>query len=590
MRLAPFAILAFAIPCAASTRFVDDSAPPPGDGLAWPTAFADLQDALDAARLDPTIDAIHVAAGNYSPDRGAQDKTLSFELVDGVTLLGGFPDGGGTLIERDREANATILNGDLLNDDGPLNEAGGWAGQNNNTMHVVRATNCGASTQLNGFILHHGYVGGGVTPDERAGGNLVILGGAPTITNCRFERGRSEWGGGGIAVVDAAPLIDACTFHENIGADFGAGVAVFGTFAADIRNCLFENNIGGSGIGVYCGPLNSLTGEGNATSIRNCEFRNGIGIIGATSGGGVSLNRSNNLIAECRFFNNKTNGGGGIGINNSAARIEGCNFVGNRGDEDGGGAIHAFNFDNNQPISTVDVVSCMIAGNNGGIVAIRTDVNVINCSIVHNQIPGIPFFIIWPALFSQDAVFTVQNSIVWGNLDRDFFGGARDFLSGDPLYSVADSIIEDWDGSLAGSALDISPGFSDETGPDGDPITLDDNDYTLRLDSPALDTGDNAALPLDSQLDAAGDARIKNGDADAFATVDMGAFERCTLDSAEDGCDLLGDLTGDGIINAADVSQFVADVLNGAGSTLSDINRDDAIDANDIAPFLQLLL
>ncbi|HPF38860.1 MAG TPA: hypothetical protein P5081_17195 [Phycisphaerae bacterium] len=590
MRIGLTILLLCAVPCAATTILVDDTAPPSGDGLSWTTAFTDLQDALDAARLDATIDAIHVAAGAYLPDRGTANRAMSFELVDGVALLGGFPDGGGIVEDRDREAHPTILSGDLLADDGPLNQFGGWTGQNNNSLHVVRATNCGGATTFDGFILEHGYVETGSPLSERVGGNMLIQGGAPIVSNCRFERGRSEWGGGGIAVVDAAAVIDGCEFHQNIGADFGGGVAVFGTIAADIRNSRFDANIGGSGMGVFCGPIIFSSGAGNATTIVNCDFVDGIGIIGATSGGGVALVRGNNAIVGCRFINNKANGGGGVGANRCAARIERCVFIGNRGDEDGGGAVHTFNFESGTPIDTVEIVSCLIVGNNGGVVGIGTKINVTNCTIADNQIPGISVFLTWPALLSQDAEFAIRNSIVWGNLDRNFFGGARDFLYGDPLYAVADSVIQDWDGSLAGSAISANPGFTDNNGPDGDPLTIDDNDYSLRLDSPALETGDNAALPASAMFDAFGEDRIKDGDADSVAAVDIGALERCALDNADDGCERLGDLTGDGAVDADDIAQFVADLLSGTGSILSDVNRDDAIDARDIAPFVTRLI
>ena len=35
--------------CAQAVLFVDSAAPPGGIGLSWPTAFDDLQDAMDAA-------------------------------------------------------------------------------------------------------------------------------------------------------------------------------------------------------------------------------------------------------------------------------------------------------------------------------------------------------------------------------------------------------------------------------------------------------------------------------------------------------------------------------------------------------------
>jgi hypothetical protein len=47
--------------------YVDDDAPPGGDGQSWQTAYADLQQALDeAATLEVDAIEIHVADGRNS--------------------------------------------------------------------------------------------------------------------------------------------------------------------------------------------------------------------------------------------------------------------------------------------------------------------------------------------------------------------------------------------------------------------------------------------------------------------------------------------------------------------------------------------
>lgn len=583
------AILGLVLPCAADTIFVDDTAPPNGDGATWSSAFTDLQDALDTARLDPAIDAIHVADGVYRPDRGTLDEALSFDLVDGVALLGGFPDGGGPLNQRDRDLHPTMLSGDLLNDDGPLLELGQWIGMLTNSQHIVQATNCGPTTRLDGFIIRGGNADNG-TSAERVGANVQIHGGGPVIADCRIERGRSDWGGGGIGAVDATPLIEHCEFFECSSNAFGGGIGIFGSLSAEIRACRFENNIGGSGTGVYCGPLSANSGIGNASSILKCEFTNNNAVLGASSGGGVHFNLGDNRLIDCTFIDNMTDGGGGVGVRASDAWIERCTFLGNRGDGDGGGAILAFNFDFGAPPTTINVVSCLMAGNNGGISAINTNVNLINCTIAHNQIPGKPAFLNWPAVFSQDAVYTISNSIVWGHVDLDLWGGVRDFLAGAPLYTVSNSVIEQWDGTLPGTASAKNPGFVDDIGPDGDSLSAMDNNYALRLDSPCLDAGNNLVLPIGAMLDLIGQPRSKDGDANGVSTVDIGAIERCTLDNTDDECERLGDLTGDGLIDTADIAPFVTSLLNGTGSTLADINRDGAINGADASGFVELFL
>ncbi|HQO78972.1 MAG TPA: hypothetical protein PLG17_10740, partial [Thermodesulfobacteriota bacterium] len=69
-------------------RYVDASAAG-GDGTSWETAFTDLQDALAAAADGDTI---HVAQGTYVPGDTQND---SFVMTKNLTLLGGYPAGGG---------------------------------------------------------------------------------------------------------------------------------------------------------------------------------------------------------------------------------------------------------------------------------------------------------------------------------------------------------------------------------------------------------------------------------------------------------------------------------------------------------------
>lgn len=59
---------------------------------------------------------------------------------------------------------------------------------------------------------------------------------------------------------------------------------------------------------------------------------------------------------------------------------------------------------------------------------------------------------------------------------------------------------------LAGN-LDVDPLFVDADGPDGNPLTLADNDWRLGAGSPGLDAGDNAEVSMDL-LDLDGDANL----------------------------------------------------------------------------------
>ena len=79
-------------------------------------------------------------------------------------------------------------------------------------------------------------------------------------------------------------------------------------------------------------------------------------------------------------------------------------------------------------------------------------------------------------------------------------------------------------GGCPGSGnIDADPLFVRDPDPgDGDWTTPGDNDYgdlRLQLTSPAIDVGDNTAVPVGITTDLDGNPRISNG------VVDMGAYE-----------------------------------------------------------------
>ena len=112
------------------------------------TVYSDLQTALAVAISG---DQLWVAAGTYKPTTGT-DRTISFQLKDGVELYGGFAGNETELSQRKWRVNTTILSGDI-----------GVAEDNtDNSIHVISSVGTiespiSSSTILDGFIVEKGY-------------------------------------------------------------------------------------------------------------------------------------------------------------------------------------------------------------------------------------------------------------------------------------------------------------------------------------------------------------------------------------------------------------------------------------------------
>jgi hypothetical protein len=250
-----------------------------GDGSDWASA-ANLQDALTAARNAATIDEIWVAAGVYYPDETSttdSDSPVSFELVDGVAIYGGFTVGDESLDDRnpDPATNGTILSGDITQDDDIL------SGDNNgntipdgletNSRGVVLSNSNADNAILDGFTITAGLSfndGGGIQSVESdatfrnliitnnlagdQGGGVYIQDGIPSFTNIVISGNRSLNDGGGVLIFDANAAVEIQTFTNvvisgNQATDRGGGLFSSGDGPFLINVTITGNTAGGSG-------------------------------------------------------------------------------------------------------------------------------------------------------------------------------------------------------------------------------------------------------------------------------------------------------------------------------------------------------
>jgi hypothetical protein len=240
------------------------------DGTSWANAFTSLQSAITAAAAG---DQIWVAAGTYKPS--AANREISFRLMDGVQLYGGFAGTETSLSERNLRANPTILSGDLLgNDNSNIHHL--EATRSDNSLHVVStgptATTSGAlslPTRFDGFIVEGGNANGiaaygaGLSLEfhTRELSNLTVANavirkntaaldgagafnnGHVTIVSCVFDQNRAGNVGSGLSTVDyTAPVIVNTVFSRNLG---GPVLYAGDTFARpEVVNCTFTGNQG----------------------------------------------------------------------------------------------------------------------------------------------------------------------------------------------------------------------------------------------------------------------------------------------------------------------------------------------------------
>lgn len=323
--------------------YVDDDAPPDGNGSSWSAAFRDLQDALAVvgSRRGEYPAVVKVAQGVYTPDRGTGDRASSFAVSSGVTLMGGFagfaaadPDA------RDPGAFVTVLSGDLQHDDGP-----GFTGTGENSFHVV-------DQRLAGSEYNTIPVIDGVTI---SGGNAL-------------DAGVFGDSGGGIAMSGPFGVkLVGCRLTRNQAVNGGA--AACGSLGEAWTGCLFDDNFASSHGGAVTSQETPL--------VIGCRFVNNRAADGGAIYGGINA-------IGCRFLHNTASGAGGAVHCPSGGIYVGCSLLaGNVADR--GGALSV------ETLQTTFVVATTVADNSARIAGAAVEVGPVVCygSIFwNNQSPG----------------------------------------------------------------------------------------------------------------------------------------------------------------------------------------------------------
>ncbi len=227
--------------------FVDAQATGAGTGTGWDDAFVDLQDGLSAA--DETCGTgaqVWVAGGVYTPAGPGGDRSISFELVRGVSLYGGFAGREEQFDERDPLANPTILSGDLNGDDE-------WRFCNidDNSYHVIVGSSARSSTVVDGFVVTAGNADGVGTAAK--GGALLNESGSALYNNCRFVGNHAIADGGAVYSPKGNPTFTNCLFSGNFS-EGGGGALRHVQGHPWLTNCVVYGNLaGGSAGGVLSG-------------------------------------------------------------------------------------------------------------------------------------------------------------------------------------------------------------------------------------------------------------------------------------------------------------------------------------------------
>ena len=458
--------------------YVDADATGANNGTSWANAFTHLQDAFDKTESESFYPyEIWVAEGVYYPDEdsigsnhtnNSQSESFTFNY-NYVELYGGFSGIESSIDERDWVSNLTILSGDIDQNDANLDG-----------NHIAEDWMDISGNNSYHIVMLDGTTYGDITSGTVIDGFVITAGDASSITH---------YGGGIFCFADGA----TADCHP------------------ELRNLTVQGNRSFIGGGIM---LYANFGGKSSPQMTNISF---IGNRAEDNGGGMYVFVANDqgsegspVMVNVRFHNNSSgDDGGGFGLTahqgTGSPTFTNVEFCSNVAADDGGGLS-------------------IMASTSGTVLS-----DLINLSFFGNQAEfggGIKTHQTAGSTFEM----AIINTVVWGNVATNARPEIYNYGSS-PIISHSD--FKDCGGSGPGWDSTFC-GTDGGNNIDEDPLFVSGYDCDLRLKagSPAVDSGDQSAMPADvTDLDQDGNFAETLPDDIAFNPrvegneVDMGVYE-----------------------------------------------------------------
>jgi len=515
---------------------VDASASDGGDGQTWASAYRYLQDALEEARTLAPAERIEiwVAEGVYRPHLGGNPSGtlayISFEMINNVSVYGGFEGNEIDLSARDWQANPTVLSGDIDGNDtvngfGLSENFSDLAGRN--SLHVVRAKEIDDTSTLDGFFITGGMADLGGLIDStflmRYGAGFYADNSYLRLANLQIQGNRttltSGQGGGANFFTDSGstnpPLVMDNVALVNNQSELGGGLYTF-------RTRLF---------------------------IERSEIR---GNQASDRGGAAFINLAFIDIRDTVIAGNQAIDGGGLWSFRGIPALVNVQMSGNFASNDGGGYyINDPDSINLTMLWTNTTVSGNRAGGAGG-------------GVFRNQ--------------AAAGSSVLYNTIIWGNQDASGVGTQAANLGGPGAanFTAEHSLLQGWNPAGAGNFDGTDPANDPMFNLPINPALAPTASGNLRVspDSPIIDQGTvqarintfpGTAILLDGNLlfDLDGEERVADGDGDGFVDVDLGPFESGGIETYTVAGEVVG-LNGEGLVLVLNDTQDIDVATDGA--------------------------
>ena len=431
-----------------------------------------LREAITAANASVFPDTIVLPAGVFRIGRSGAGEdgnaTGDFDIASRMTIRGAG-------------AGSTIINGGQL--DRVFDIHGNSSNSNRVTVEKLQVRN--------GNAIGHG-------------GGIRVADTFLTVRDAIIAGNQASGNGGGVSdtVVSASVTLVRTTIARNAAGANGGGI---NSNSVGLTNSTVSNNsaaVSGGGVYVNFGSVTRSTISNNSAAV---------------SGGGVYATFSIYLTSSTASGNEAASGNGGGVFADDFASLTDSTVSGNAAAASGGGVYATLAYLTN---STVSSNSAAVSG--GGVYA--DGGSWLNGTIVGNsaQTGG--------GVFRNAGVFTftIQSTIIALNLTGT--GGSGPDVSGGAFTSAGHNLI-----GINGSTGFTNGVNGDIVGTSGAPIDPMIGDlkknggrtatHALLAGSPAIDAGSTEEWVTTDQR-GPGFPRVKDGNGDGVAVVDIGAFER----------------------------------------------------------------